>query len=127
MTPIRAANWRRRYRGRVARALSVADEQVHWPEEAALAFDPMNHAANSRFCFALMVAQNVKLIERDARGRCLGACPRRSRWDAKEKKVFGFTAAFGWRQRGHANRRVVRADKQMAKLLLRLGEVHPPR
>lgn len=47
-------------------------------------------------------------------------------WDAEGKKYLDLTAAFGVAAAGHANPRVVRAgQKQMAKLLHAMGDVHP--
>ncbi len=47
-------------------------------------------------------------------------------WDADGKKYLDLTAAFGVAAAGHANPSVVRAgQKQMAKLLHAMGDVHP--
>jgi len=47
-------------------------------------------------------------------------------WDAEEKKYVDLTAAFGVAAAGHANPRVVRAgQRQMARLLHAMGDVHP--
>ena len=47
-------------------------------------------------------------------------------WDVEGKKYLDLTAAFGVAAAGHANPRVVRAgQKQMAKLLHAMGDVHP--
>ena len=47
-------------------------------------------------------------------------------WDAEGKKYLDLTAAFGVAVAGHANPRVVRAgQKQMARLLHAMGDVHP--
>ena len=47
-------------------------------------------------------------------------------WDAAGKKYLDLTAAFGVAAAGHANPAVVRAgQKQMAKLLHAMGDVHP--
>ncbi len=47
-------------------------------------------------------------------------------WDATGKKYLDLTAAFGVVATGHANPRVVRAgQKQMARLLHAMGDVHP--
>src|SRR5947199_2451376 len=47
-------------------------------------------------------------------------------WDADGKKYLDLTAAFGVAAAGHANPRVVRAgQKQMARLLHAMGDVHP--
>src|SRR5450432_3945186 len=47
-------------------------------------------------------------------------------WDAEGKKYLDLTAAFGVAAAGHANPNVVRAgQKQMAKLLHAMGDVHP--
>src|SRR4249920_3951653 len=47
-------------------------------------------------------------------------------WDAEGKKYLDLTAAFGVAAAGHANPRVVGAgQRQMAKLLHAMGDVHP--
>jgi 4-aminobutyrate aminotransferase-like enzyme len=47
-------------------------------------------------------------------------------WDANGKKYLDLTAAFGVAAAGHANPNVVRAgQRQMAKLLHAMGDVHP--
>jgi 4-aminobutyrate aminotransferase-like enzyme len=47
-------------------------------------------------------------------------------WDADGRKYLDLTAAFGVAAAGHANPRVVRAgQKQMARLLHAMGDVHP--
>ncbi len=47
-------------------------------------------------------------------------------WDAEGGKYLDLTAAFGVAAAGHANKNVVRAgQKQMAKLLHAMGDVHP--
>jgi 4-aminobutyrate aminotransferase-like enzyme len=47
-------------------------------------------------------------------------------WDTEGRKYLDLTAAFGVAAAGHANPRVVRAgQKQMAKLLHAMGDVHP--
>src|ERR1044071_10240914 len=47
-------------------------------------------------------------------------------WDANGKKYLDLTAAFGVAAGGHANPRVVRAgQRQMARLLHAMGDVHP--
>jgi 4-aminobutyrate aminotransferase-like enzyme len=47
-------------------------------------------------------------------------------WDADGKKYLDLTAAFGVAAAGHANKNVVRAgQRQMAKLLHAMGDVHP--
>ena len=47
-------------------------------------------------------------------------------WDADGKRYLDLTAAFGVAAAGHANPRVVRAgQRQMAKLLHAMGDVHP--
>ena len=58
---------------------------------------------------------------------CLGARPKASHvWDADGKKYLDLTAAFGVAAAGHANPNVVKAgQKQMAKLLHAMGDVHP--
>ena len=48
-------------------------------------------------------------------------------WDVDGKKYLDLTAAFGVAAAGHANPRVVKAgQKQMARLLHAMGDVHPP-
>ncbi len=47
-------------------------------------------------------------------------------WDAEGRKYLDLTAAFGVAAAGHANPRVVKAgQKQMARLLHAMGDVHP--
>src|SRR6266853_2024259 len=47
-------------------------------------------------------------------------------WDADGKKYLDLTAAFGVAAAGHTNPRVVQAgQRQMAKLLHAMGDVHP--
>src|ERR1700692_3344664 len=47
-------------------------------------------------------------------------------WDAEGKKYLDLTAAFGVAAAGHANPNVVNAgQRQMAKLLHAMGDVHP--
>jgi 4-aminobutyrate aminotransferase-like enzyme len=47
-------------------------------------------------------------------------------WDAEGRRYLDLTAAFGVAAAGHANPRVVRAgQRQMAKLLHAMGDVHP--
>src|SRR5262245_39877007 len=47
-------------------------------------------------------------------------------WDAEGCKYLDLTAAFGVMAAGHANPRVVRAgQRQMARLLHAMGDVHP--
>jgi len=47
-------------------------------------------------------------------------------WDAEGKRYLDLTAAFGVAAAGHANPRVVQAgQRQMAKLLHAMGDVHP--
>ncbi|MDB6058737.1 MAG: Aminotransferase class-III [Verrucomicrobiales bacterium] len=47
-------------------------------------------------------------------------------WDVEGKRYLDLTAAFGVAAAGHANQRVVAAgQKQMAKLLHAMGDVHP--
>ena len=47
-------------------------------------------------------------------------------WDADGKKYLDLSAAFGVAAAGHANQRVVKAgQKQMARLLHAMGDVHP--
>ena len=47
-------------------------------------------------------------------------------WDADGKRYLDLTAAFGVAATGHANSRVIHAgQKQMAKLLHAMGDVHP--
>ncbi|PWU13072.1 MAG: hypothetical protein C5B50_19910, partial [Verrucomicrobia bacterium] len=47
-------------------------------------------------------------------------------WDAEGKKYLDLTGAFGVAAAGHANPRVVQAgQRQMARLLHAMGDVHP--
>jgi 4-aminobutyrate aminotransferase-like enzyme len=78
-------------------------------------------------CLRDFESQNITFIEAD------GSWPivwERARgvhvWDADGKKYLDLTAAFGVAAAGHANPRVVRAgQRQMAKLLHAMGDVHP--
>jgi 4-aminobutyrate aminotransferase-like enzyme len=72
-------------------------------------------------------SRNITHVERD------GSWPivwERARgvnvWDAEGRKYLDLTAAFGVMAAGHANPRVVRAgQRQMARLLHAMGDVHP--
>src|SRR5947207_251124 len=72
-------------------------------------------------------SQNVTFIEAD------GSWPivwERAKgvyvWDADGKKYLDLTAAFGVASTGHSNPRVIKAgQKQMARLLHAMGDVHP--
>ena len=72
-------------------------------------------------------SQNVLFSERDGSwpivwDRAKGAHV----WDAEGKKYLDLTAAFGVAAAGHANPNVVKdGQKQMAKLLHAMGDVHP--
>lgn len=72
-------------------------------------------------------SRNVTFLEPDGSWpivweRAQGA----SVWDADGRKYLDLTAAFGVAAAGHANPRVVRAgQRQMAKLLHAMGDVHP--
>jgi 4-aminobutyrate aminotransferase-like enzyme len=72
-------------------------------------------------------SQNITFIEPDGSwpivwDRAKGM----SVWDADGKQYLDWTAAFGVAAAGHANPRVVRAgQRQMAKLLHAMGDVHP--
>src|SRR5213082_1849471 len=72
-------------------------------------------------------SRNVTFIERDGSWpivweRAQGVYV----WDSNGKKYLDLTAAFGVAAAGHANRRVVKAgQKQMARLLHAMGDVHP--
>jgi 4-aminobutyrate aminotransferase-like enzyme len=72
-------------------------------------------------------SQNVTFIDADSGwpivwDRAKGAHV----WDASGKKYLDLTAAFGVAAAGHANPRVVKAgQKQMARLLHAMGDVHP--
>ena len=73
-------------------------------------------------------SRNIVFIERD------GSWPivwKRARdvsvWDANGKKYLDLSAAFGVAAAGHGNPHVVKAgQKQMARLLHAMGDVHPP-
>jgi 4-aminobutyrate aminotransferase-like enzyme len=90
----------------------------------------MKHGLNTEKTLALLRAhesRNVTFIEPD------GSWPivwERARgvhvWDAEGQKYLDLTAAFGVAVAGHANPRVVRSgQRQMAKLLHAMGDVHP--
>ena len=72
-------------------------------------------------------SRNVTFMEPDGSGpivweRARGAYV----WDADGRRYLDLTAAFGVAAAGHANPRVVRAgQRQMAKLLHAMGDVHP--
>ena len=85
---------------------------------------------NSKIVFDLLRAyesRNVTFMEADgswpiAWERAKGVHV----WDANGKKYLDLTAAFGVAAAGHANSAVVRAgQKQMARLLHAMGDVHP--
>ncbi len=72
-------------------------------------------------------SQNVTFCEPDGSWPIVWERARGVRvWDADGKKYLDLTAAFGVAAAGHANPRVVRAgQRQMAKLLHAMGDVHP--
>ena len=74
-------------------------------------------------------SRNVVFIERNGSWPIVWERARDvSVWDADGKKYLDLTAAFGVAAAGHANPRVVKAgQKQMARLLHAMGDVHPPR
>src|SRR6266436_10034857 len=85
---------------------------------------------NTRQTLELLQAyesRNVTFIEQDGSWpivweRAKGAHV----WDANGKRYLDLTAAFGVAAAGHANPRVVAAgQKQMARLLHAMGDVHP--
>src|ERR1019366_4609734 len=89
-----------------------------------------SNTMNTRETLALLRAyesRNVTFIEAD------GSWPivwERAKgvhvWDAEGKRYLDLTAAFGVAATGHANPRVVRAgQRQMARLLHAMGDVHP--
>ncbi|HEX5220586.1 MAG TPA: aspartate aminotransferase family protein [Verrucomicrobiae bacterium] len=95
-----------------------------------VAVSPSRRLADSRAVLAALrdyESRNVTFIEPD------GSWPivwERAKgvhvWDAEGKKYLDLTAAFGVAAAGHANPAVVRAgQKQMAKLLHVMGDVHP--
>jgi len=72
-------------------------------------------------------SQNITFIDPDGRWPIVW---RRAKgvhvWDAENKKYLDLTAAFGVAAAGHAAPRVVKAgQKQMARLLHAMGDVHP--
>src|SRR5205807_5267174 len=72
-------------------------------------------------------ARNVTFIERDGSWPIVWEGTKGVHvWDAECKKYLVLTAAFGVAAAGHANPRVVNAgQRQMAKLLHAMGDVHP--
>lgn len=72
-------------------------------------------------------SRNVTFVESDASWPIVWERARGTHvWDAEGRKYIDLTAAFGVAAAGHANPRVVRAgQKQMAKLLHAMGDVHP--
>ena len=70
---------------------------------------------------------NVTFIERDGSWPIVWARAKGVHvWDGRGRKYLDLTAAFGVAAAGHANPRVVRAgQRQMAKLLHAMGDVHP--
>src|SRR2546427_10180161 len=74
-------------------------------------------------------ARNVTFIEPDGSRPIVWERARGVHvWDVRGRKYLDLTAAFGVAAAGHANPRVVRAgQRQMAKLLHAMGDVHPHR
>lgn len=72
-------------------------------------------------------SRNVTFMEADGSWPIVWECARGVHvWDAEGRKYLDLTAAFGVAAAGHANPRVVRAgQRQMAKLLHAMGDVHP--
>src|SRR5213592_3340268 len=72
-------------------------------------------------------SRNVTFIEPDGSWPTVWERARGARvWDADGNEYLDLTAAFGVAAAGHANPRVVRAgQRQMAKLLHAMGDVHP--
>src|SRR5689334_15161865 len=72
-------------------------------------------------------SRNVTFIERDESWPIVWERAKGVHvWDADGKKYLDLTAAFGVAATGHANPRVVQAgQKQMARLLHAMGDVHP--
>src|SRR6266566_1950285 len=72
-------------------------------------------------------SQNVTFIDPDGRWPIVWERARGVHvWDADGRKYLDLTAAFGVAAAGHANPRVIQAgQRQMAKLLHAMGDVHP--
>src|SRR5438477_8867248 len=72
-------------------------------------------------------SRNVTAIEPDGSWPIVWERAKRVHvWDADGKKYLDLTAAFGVAAAGHANPRVVKAgQRQMARLLHAMGDVHP--
>jgi 4-aminobutyrate aminotransferase-like enzyme len=72
-------------------------------------------------------SRNIVFIERNGTWPIVWERARDvSVWDANGKRYLDLTAAFGVAAAGHANPRVVKAgQKQMARLLHAMGDVHP--
>src|SRR5213078_150631 len=85
---------------------------------------------NKRGVFDLLrryESRNVTFIEPDGSWPIIWKRARGGHvWDDGGKKYLDLTAAFGVAAAGHANPRVVKAgQRQMAKLLHAMGDVHP--
>jgi 4-aminobutyrate aminotransferase-like enzyme len=72
-------------------------------------------------------SRNVTFIEGDGSWPIVWECAQGVHvWDAEGGEYLDLTAAFGVAAAGHANKNVVRAgQRQMAKLLHAMGDVHP--
>jgi 4-aminobutyrate aminotransferase-like enzyme len=72
-------------------------------------------------------SRNITFVEADGSWPIVWERARGAQvWDADQRPYLDLTAAFGVAAAGHANPRVVRAgQKQMAKLLHAMGDVHP--
>ena len=72
-------------------------------------------------------SRNVMFFEPDGSWPVVWDCAKGVNvWDAEGEKYLDLTAAFGVAAAGHANPNVVKAgQKQMAKLLHAMGDVHP--
>ena len=90
----------------------------------------MKHGLNTEKTLALLrthESRNVTFMEADGSWPIVWTRARGVNvWDAEGRKYLDLTAAFGVAAAGHANPRVVRAgQRQMAKLLHAMGDVHP--
>jgi len=72
-------------------------------------------------------SQNITLVASDGSWPIVWDCAKDVHvWDVEGREYLDLTAAFGVAATGHANTRVVEAgQRQMARLLHAMGDVHP--
>jgi len=90
-------------------------------------FPVVNNTAKTLATLRAYESRNVTFIEADGSWPIVWERAKGMHvWDAEGRKYLDLTAAFGVAAVGHANPRVVRAgQRQMAKLLHAMGDVHP--